>query len=60
METIDATAVDTSFMGHAYFAEERTLLSDLFYLVRDGSPADKRFSLIGADCPSGHYWKFKP
>jgi esterase/lipase superfamily enzyme len=30
METIDATAVDTSLLGHSYFAERRSVIADIF------------------------------
>lgn len=59
LETIDATAVDTSFMGHSYFAESRSVLSDIFYLIRDGTRAEKRFGLKAVDTASGRYWVFK-
>jgi hypothetical protein len=36
IETIDATAADTSLLGHSYFAEARSVLSDIFYLVCNG------------------------
>jgi esterase/lipase superfamily enzyme len=59
IETIDATAVDTSFLGHSYFAEERSVLSDIFYLIRNGQRADQRFGLRRIDSNAGRYWEFK-
>jgi len=59
VETIDASAVDTSLLGHSYFAEENSVLSDLFYLVKDGKRADERFRLRGVNGPSGRYWQFR-
>lgn len=59
VETIDATGVDTSFMKHAYFAEKRSALSDMFYLIRNNARADQRF-LDPVDTPAGRYWTFKP
>lgn len=58
VETIDATGVDTSFMKHAYFAEKRSALSDMFYLIRDQARADQRF-LDPVDTLAGRYWTFK-
>jgi esterase/lipase superfamily enzyme len=60
METIDASAVDTSFLGHSYFSENRSVLSDIFYLIRDGKPADQRFALKLMQTSSGRYWVFMP
>ncbi|MGK5040769.1 alpha/beta hydrolase [Janthinobacterium sp. GB1R12] len=59
VETIDATGVDTSFMKHSYFAEKRSALSDMFYLIRNQARADQRF-LDPVDTPAGRYWTFKP
>jgi esterase/lipase superfamily enzyme len=56
IETIDATGFDTSFLGHSYFADARSILSDIFYLVRDGQGADKRFGLRREKAPDGYYW----
>lgn len=60
IETIDATRVDTSFLGHSYFAETQSVLSDMFYLIRDGKRADDRFGLYPVDTENGRYWEFKP
>lgn len=59
VETIDATGVDTSFMKHSYFAEKRSALSDMFYLIRKQARADQRF-LDPVDTVAGRYWTFKP
>lgn len=59
IQTIDATAVDTSLLGHSYFAEDPSVLGDLFYLIREGKSADERFSLDPVDTASGRYWIFK-
>jgi esterase/lipase superfamily enzyme len=59
IETIDATAVDTSLLGHSYFAEERSVLSDMFYLIHNGQRPDDRFGLKRIDSEAGPYWEFK-
>ena len=59
VETIDATGVDTGFLKHSYFAEQRSALSDMFYLIHDNARADQRF-LDPVDTPRGRYWTFKP
>ncbi|KAB7687393.1 alpha/beta hydrolase [Plesiomonas shigelloides] len=60
IETIDATHVDTSLLGHSYFAEERSVLSDMFYLIRNDQRAAQRFNLRPVDAQVGRYWEFKP
>ena len=59
IETIDATGIDTSLLGHSYFAETRTLLADLFSLIRKRQRASERFGLRGVDTPAGRHWEFK-
>lgn len=60
VETIDATGLDTSFIGHSYYAETRSVLSDLFYLIHEGHRADARFGLIPQErSHHGRYWRFK-
>ena len=59
VETIDATGVDTGFLKHSYFAERRSALSDMFYLIHNNARADQRF-LDPVDTPRGRYWTFKP
>jgi esterase/lipase superfamily enzyme len=38
MVTVDATAVDSSFDGHSYFGSDRSVVTDLFYLLRGFPP----------------------
>lgn len=59
METIDATDLDTGFLGHSYYAESGSVISDLFYLIRDGKKADERFGLARVQAGASHYWRFK-
>lgn len=59
IETIDATGMDTSLLGHSYFADSRSVLSDLFNIVRNHQQADQRFGLRRVESPIGRYWTFK-
>jgi len=59
IETIDATRVDTSLLGHSYFAEARSVLSDMFYLISNNQRADQRFGLRAIDGQAGRHWEFK-
>ena len=58
LDTVDASAVDTSFVGHSYYGDNRAVLSDLFYLLRNGAPP--RFGLQRRVGPQGAYWTFRP
>lgn len=42
IEMIDASAVDTDFLGHSYFGDHTVLLSDLRAIVELGKPAGAR------------------
>jgi esterase/lipase superfamily enzyme len=59
MDSIDASAVTTKFFGlnHAYFGDKTTILSDIFFLIRQALPPEKRPHLkpIG----SGHKTSWK-
>lgn len=61
LETIDCSAVDTSFLGvgHTYYADSSAILSDLFQLLH-GSPARDRFGLKPTRNADGAYWIFSP
>jgi hypothetical protein len=57
VETVDATAVNDSLWGHAVFAEERSALNDMFYLVTKRLRAWDR-NLAPALANGKPYWKF--
>lgn len=59
METIDATSVDSSFLGHSYFADNQTVLSDIYYLLNYARRAHQRTALEAKDTDQGRYWEFK-
>jgi esterase/lipase superfamily enzyme len=59
MDTVDASAVDTNLIGHFYYAENRSVLSDIFNLLKDGSPPERRFGIRRVDGPPP-YWQFSP
>lgn len=59
IETIDATGVESDFLGHSYYAAVPEMLNDMYYLIRNGLRAEHRFGLSAVDSPDGRYWKFK-
>jgi esterase/lipase superfamily enzyme len=56
MDTIDVTEVDTTLLGHSYYADNDSVLSDLFGLLNEGS-LPPRFNLILS--LDGTYWIMK-
>lgn len=59
IDTIDASAVDTDLIGHFYYGDNRTVLSDVFYLLQ-GVPPGKRYGVEARTSPAGTYWAFVP
>lgn len=58
VETIDATGVDTSLLGHSYFAETSPVLADLLGIIRKGLRAKERSGLKPVSSAKGDYWIF--
>jgi esterase/lipase superfamily enzyme len=58
IDTIDVTGLDTSFLGHSYFAENSSVISDLIKLLRDGSPPVERTWLEAVPLGRLVYWRF--
>lgn len=60
LDTIDASLVETDFLGHTYVANSPTILSDIFNIIKHGHrPVDRAF-LVKNQNESGVYWQFKP
>lgn len=60
VDSIDVSEVSTDLIGHSYFGDNDSVLSDLFYLLAEGKPPAKRFGLIRRTATSGKYWYFQP
>ena len=58
MDSVDASNVETDFLSHSFFAGNRTVLSDLIDLIRNGVAPDRRPDL--EPVPGGNYWRFRP
>ncbi len=59
MDTVDVTAVSESFIGHTYFGISRGVLGDIYELLHNNSPPEKRFGLFQVKDPDGDYWAFR-
>jgi hypothetical protein len=57
VETIDASAVNTNLIGHSYYGGSRSVLSDIFYLLR-GIAVRSRAGIRPS--PDEAYWIFQP
>ncbi|MCY2983938.1 MAG: alpha/beta hydrolase [Planctomycetota bacterium] len=59
IETIDATAVDSSLLGHSYYGSNVTVLDDLGQLLQNQPIASRHYlKLIATGTQS--YWAFEP
>lgn len=60
IDTIDASAIDTGLIGHAYLADNRTILSDIFQVMRTGEPPGQRFGMHVITAQETTYWALTP
>jgi esterase/lipase superfamily enzyme len=60
IDTIDVSRVDTSFLGHSYFGDNRTVLTDIFAVIRNGLAPSERSGLRPAGEPTHRWWIFAP
>jgi hypothetical protein len=60
IDTVNATDVDTSLVGHSYFGDERAVLHDMFDLIRYDLGPDHRFGLVKREAAGNLYWAFRP
>lgn len=60
VDTIDVSAVDTNLgFGHSYYGGNRSVISDIFHLIRGLLP-DDRFGLSKKKRTGLSYWVFSP
>jgi esterase/lipase superfamily enzyme len=61
LDTVDASSVSTEFLGHSYFGDSSTVMSDLVYVIQKSlSPQERsRFALEPVRAAIGNYWRFK-
>ena len=60
IDSIDVSAVDSNLVGHFYYGDNKSVLSDVFYLLKNRTPADERFGLIERLRGGQRCWVFRP
>jgi len=60
IDTIDATGVDTGLLGHSYYGDNRSILTDMFYTIRNYEAPAKRFGMRPNRPENPTYWLFQP
>jgi esterase/lipase superfamily enzyme len=58
LDSIDVSAVDTSFLGHSYVGDNASVISDIARLLRTGWPPDRRCGLQSIASGAASYWTF--
>jgi esterase/lipase superfamily enzyme len=59
VESIDASDLDTGFMGHSYFAEDRLVIRDISRVMADAAAPDDRSWLRRRSDDTGVWWAFE-
>ncbi|MCP4935574.1 MAG: alpha/beta fold hydrolase, partial [bacterium] len=57
IDTIDATGIDASLLAHSYFAEAKSIISDILAILK-GEPPSGRKTLKPINTKHGIYWAF--
>jgi len=60
VDTIDVSKVDTSLLGHSYYGDQRSIVADIFALLRRDIPPVERAGITSAAGESGTYYRFVP
>lgn len=58
VDTIDASDVATALLGHSYYADSCSVLSDIYSLLKLEKSASERANLRSATSQRGTYWSF--
>lgn len=56
LETIDASDLDTSLLGHSYYGES-SVIGDMYRLTQLRKRASERDGLVAVSDRAGRYWK---
>ncbi len=59
IDTIDLDELDASFSSHSYYAEHKSVLADMYYLIKDGFRPEKRCCLSRQSHQNGLYWQIE-
>jgi esterase/lipase superfamily enzyme len=60
VDTIDASAVDTSLLGHSYFGDNTSILGDMVRTMEAGSPPGARMGMHAMMLEQLTYWALRP
>jgi esterase/lipase superfamily enzyme len=60
IDTIDVSNVDSNLIGHFYYADNRSVISDMRYVIQGLVPANRATLEAVPIAGGGLYWKFRP
>ena len=60
IETLDASSVETDFLGHSYYAYANSVLTDIKEIIDGVGQAAQRSRPQQVVDPLGRYWKIRP
>jgi esterase/lipase superfamily enzyme len=60
LDTIDVSAIDSSLLGHSYYGDNDSIIADLYHVVHESLPPDRRHRLQMAKYAGLPYWIFVP
>ncbi len=60
IDTIDASLVETDLVGHSYYGDSRSVISDLFDIIRNDAPPAERAWLRPRLLGESRYWLLQP
>jgi esterase/lipase superfamily enzyme len=58
IDSVDVSAVDTSFLGHSYYGDNVSVISDMVRLLTGGLPPDQRCGLRSLLEGPSRWWRF--
>lgn len=60
VDTIDASLVETDFLGHSYIGDSASIITDMRGLIGKGQAPSDRENLIPRDSDGLPYWAYEP
>ena len=60
MDSIDASAVNTGFIAHTYYGDKRSIVSDIFYVICNELPPERRSGIVKVERFGVEYWSIVP
>jgi esterase/lipase superfamily enzyme len=58
IDTVDVSAVDTNLLGHFYYGDNSSVISDMFLVLTQGLPPAKRPRLKPEGIAPNQFWRF--